>query len=275
MLAMMIILHLIIASVASPILMKKLALKPSITKRLAFQFIVCAVIALIICAIYQEIRLVWAIVLLGIANALGAYFQWKSTRLSISKTAVFGFNDVIAILLGATVLREYQQITPLFLFAVVLAGVAVYLLFQGSKISKGQAGYIIGFSLIWGVAAVIMKAYPIAVPQFLVNWYVGSTIGALILTFCLQEEKEVLGLRDYVGTAILSVLIFLALGLQIVSYKMGTLMMIQTIYFVGATVLPLIVGIVFLKERVANSKEKLAIVLAVIACLLIAFTKIH
>jgi len=265
MLALLIAARFFVNEIGVACIIKTSACKPSIGKRLAIQYLGCSIIMLIVCLKTGDVHIIPVLIFVGLANSLANYAYWLTTRDSLSQATMFTFDDSIAIILGAILLQEYKLITWPFLVGALLMALAISTLSRGHKSSRKKALLIAVYSLIWGGAAIVQKVFHVPLLQFLLNWYIGSTIGSLAIA-SLIWEKEHFQTKDYIPAIALSVLIPVALALQVSIYKQAPIMLIQPILMSGKLILPTLVGIIIFKERVTTRRERTAMILAACAC---------
>ena len=104
-----VVVRMLAAYVAGPLLLKPIVAKYTQAKLLLIQFAVCFAVALPLAVALHQHRLDWTIVAVGCGNGLAAYCYRKAIALSLSRTALFAFwDDLIAMGLSYALLHEGQ-----------------------------------------------------------------------------------------------------------------------------------------------------------------------
>ena len=281
-----------VSFVVTPWLLKKNANLPSRTRRLSWQFGLCAamtlVIALVSGAPISSAMLI--IVGLGAVNSFGAYCQWRAIAISLSKTSLFTWwDDLIAMALGYTLLHETRYLEPFLALGVVIS-IASVVTFPYVKRGNAEEarlarrewkrliGWVWGYSVIWGVAGYAMRSFAlreIALPSFVASWYTGAFMGSLCIHLFANatERGTALTLRDLRWVFPLSLAIMGALSLKYWAMSLAPLTVLQPFYQVGEMIMPTFVGLVIYKEaRSLTRAEKTLFALAISGGAIIALS---
>ncbi|MFH1822648.1 MAG: EamA family transporter [Patescibacteria group bacterium] len=287
-------LRIITAYVFTPLLLKKITGLPARTRRLCWQFFFCAIFSFLFLLLFKEnisvINKFWLIIAgVGLINSFACYSYWRAIDISLSKTALFTqADDIIAILLGFLFLNEIKFLKPELIFGLIICfGAASLLIFQSYKAKStnlhGENNFklilwVAGFSLIYGIAAFLMRYFAITgitFSTFLTSWYTGSFLGALIiLSFAGKNEAgKKLNLKSISGVFILSLVIWLSMLLGYWTVKLVPITVFQPIFLVSELILPALLGLYIFKERKKLTfLEKIAFLLGLFGILLIGFS---
>ena len=129
-----VVIRMLAAYMAGPLLLKPLAGQYAQAKLLLIQFAICFAVALPLAAALGQLQLDWAIVAVGCGNGLAAYCYRQAIAISLSRTALFAFwDDLLAMGLSYVILHEGR-----FLNAGLVAGV---LLSVGAVVCFTVHGY--------------------------------------------------------------------------------------------------------------------------------------
>lgn len=288
-----VVLRVVIAYGVTSILFKYIVGLPSRTRRLRAQFLFCGMFAVAVLfasrtRLVPDIRF-FLIVGLGFANSLAAYAQWRAVDLSLSRTALFTFmDDVISMALAAVFLAEHRIFTPLLGIGIVLCFAAAIVNARLESRAKASTEtnrasrriflWIGIYSLIWGVAGFAFRAAAVSglpLPAFLVAWYGGAYLGSNIVMF-LAGKKEMgasLTWRGIAAVSLLSLSVFLSLGLTYWVNMEAPVTVTQPIFQVAEMVIPALIGLYVFKEiKEYGGAKKLVFAIAFIGSLVVAFS---
>ncbi|MBI4138606.1 hypothetical protein HY479_00455 [Candidatus Uhrbacteria bacterium] len=285
-----VVLRIITAHVAHPIIQKKLAGLPSRTRRLRAMFLMCLVLSAGYAAVSPSPFVLdrWFILIcaIGVANSFAAYASWRAVDMSLSKTALFTFmDDVIPITLGIVLLGENKIITPALGLGVVLCvGAVIVNTVMDSRekpAEEGKTGWRIFlwigiYSVIWGVAHFLFRVFAlngVSLPTFLVGWYGGAFLGSFAVLHLMGEKEAgpTLTRRGIAGVAILTTTAFSSLALAYWANQNAPLAVTQPIFQVSEMILPTLIGLLYFKEaKHLDGKRKLLFAVAFIGSLVVA-----
>lgn len=286
-------LHLFIAFGFCRWLMKSIQHQPSRVKKLFLQFLFCALIANIFAFSLgtREInRTAFLIVGLGFLNGYAAFCQWQAIKISLSKQSVFTFgDDIVAMLLGYSILNEKSYLTSNLLFGIILClGAAIlFAVHAQRKDQDGKKGfavaaffsYVLVYSVIWGVTDFFRRYFSIShVPaiEFVANWYVGATLMALVILLFVsridQEENRPFTIKTGMSVLPLSIGILLAFMTGYWSLSVTPLIVFQPIVLVAEMVIPTAIGLyVFHEHQKLDRQEKIYFLLGLSGGIIVAF----
>lgn len=256
--------------------------KGSRTRKLVWQFFFCAVAGFFLwlgLASEQSHSVVtdmltldmstggWVLLsisLVGVFNAFAGYCQWRAVDQSMTRTALLtSLDDIIPIVLGMLILGEATSVSTGVIIGMVISVVAAitFAVIKAEHDSEGKPlvdnkaliGWVVGYSLIWGVAAFLFRVWGVAGVEmytFIMFWYAGSWLGALGTKKLMgaEEAGPPLTGKQYAQVFLLS--FFIATTLML-SYYLRTIMditAIQPISMVAEIVMPLLAGVLIFKE---------------------------
>ncbi len=279
-----VIIRLITAYVIAQAIIKKLTGKHSRAKRIALQFFICTLFALVYARGQSQPILTPAtpfILIVGFANGIAAYCQWTAMHYSMSKNAVFTvWDDVIALSLGFIVLGERTFLNPSIIIGIILS-LSAAALFGKSEYARWKTAHkeeqakddvqrvanaksaivffscLITYSVIWGGAAFSMRYYAlreIGAGTFMASWYIGALMSMLLIQSLERLRRDAhatppLTSGDILGVGVLSVFIVASLGLEYWALQLAPLVVIQPIFLVAELIIPALLGLYLFKER--------------------------
>lgn len=267
-------LRLVVAYVIAQPLIKKLTKEndESRTQKFLLQFLICLLLASAFaiwsgdCNFDRNAHILFAV---GVANAFGAFCQWKSIGYSLSKNALFTvWDDIIAMTLCFAVLHEGKFLNPWIIAGIAMSFIAIVCFFRHSwqKMQKpGEGGTstppafyacVAGYSIIWGIAVFLMRKFAVegvTLSTFLVSWYGGAATGAILIFLAGVELNpactQPLTKKSIQWTCVLSVSIIASLLLQYWAFAKAPLVIVQPIFLTGEMIIPALIGLYFFKER--------------------------
>ena len=285
-------LRVLTAHIASPILMKKVSMLPSMSKRINLQFFYCTVFSLIFLLITNQVNQLFdnmclMIAGIGVINSLAVYAQWKAVSISLSKTALFTIaDDAIAIILGFLFLGEikdlniYLIIGMIICFATALVmGVKKSQKNDSSKLGVSIFIWIAIYSLIWGIAVFSMRYFALKGVQFslfLFSWYGGSYLGSFILIALIKDKKSIQITKSSTSKIflfLLSIVIWLSMVFGYWLKNLVLLSVSEPIFLVTEMIFPALIGLFYFKEIKTLSRiQKIIFPVAIIGLMIIMFS---
>jgi hypothetical protein len=280
----------VIANGLFPIILKNNVALPTRTKKMALQFMFCFLFAVIVSFTLSPLTFspaTWIILAIGFVNGLAAFAQWKAVDISLSKTSLFTFwDDIIAMGLSYFILNERHYLSPGWYIGVSLSLAAVILFAihsyrkkadgQHKKLSTKFFWYVGFYSVIWGGATFSMRYFGVAHVSggsFLVPWYAGAFVAALLIMLFYKEDKANTKIRPRnVGIMfVLALLVFISLALGYLIFQTTPQNIAQPFFLVGEMILPAFIGLYLFSERKGlDMWEKLFFVMAFIGAIIIA-----
>lgn len=289
-----IILRVILANAVVPILIKKQADRIDMHRRFLLSFVIGGVISTILYLSFSttfELALLLMSAGLGGLTVFGTFFSWKAMAISGSKTSVLAFSDdVIAMLLSAFFLNEWNKVTPLALLGIGLCFLAIIGFVMRARVRErfGDVAatptkfflYVFLYSTIWGMSYFLQKLFAVhslGIWNLLGGWYIGGTLVAWCIFRCTKKTvaqsvpQRKLTQRDIMMVSFLSVGLVGSMGLQYIIYHGTIQLAAQPIFLVGEMVLQALVFLWFFPaERKHFDRYEIAsAVLALIGTLLI------
>lgn len=269
---MAVILRVIVAYGLTQYVIKKIVGKNRRTERFLWQFIFTFIIAgawALVSGGTVISKAFWNVVLIGLLAGGGTFFSWKAIHISQSRNAIFTFwDDIIAMSLSFFVLHEGHFITLPIGIGIAISFVALFGFIWYGRLQKDMKGelkpvpfvfytYVGIYSIAWGLAAFGQRYwsyYDMPVPTFLLGWYTGTLIVAILLFLIYKDTSEnqksvaPLGLKGIAEMFVLAVFILVSLGLASVSYRLPQTV-VQPIYFVAEMIIPALIGLFIFHER--------------------------
>jgi len=272
------------------------------TKRLFLQFLFCAILSLITALALGQISLsktLFTIVIIGFFNGFAAYFQWRAIHINLAKTSLFTFwDDIIAMSLSFFILHEgkFLNVWSSLGIGIILLS-AIVMVFYGyrqkhksedknleiktaNKENLRLLGWVAGYSVIWGFATFFMRFFAVeevGKGTFLSGWYSGALIAATVLLLIHKEktnsDKKSLAIRakDILLVGLLSIFIFLSLGLSYWSFQLAPQTIVQPLFLVGEMVLPALIGLyIFGEIKGFDIKQKALLALGLAGGIIVA-----
>lgn len=292
-----------LGNIWAPLVQKKLAQSRSRERIFFLQYFLCALISWCVFLIFgkgnfsyllskiQIVNLVcpiiWIIIGIGLLNGFACYCQWRARAISLSKSAVIEIpDDIVALVL---IYLIAPQLEMLFLTKWLIIGVGLCfsagLIFAvqksgGEYIGSKLIGWVLGYTIIWGTAAFLMRVFAggVQLPwhNFLLVWYNASLVSAWII---FKFSKTTMGLGPKIintenrQVKILVILVWVCLVLFYIALKTGPLTAVKPIFLVTASFGPFLVGFIKFKEH-TNLKpiEKIAYLLGLTGVITIVAT---
>jgi len=247
---------------------------------LFYQSLACFIIAGFYFLFSQECSISLIIILVGLVNAAGNYFVWKSFSISLSKSAlVFPLGDGLTIILAVILLKEAALWSPQLAIGVFLSFLAMFFFRTpkkwGEKTAKEWFLFALGMVLIFGTTSLLIKIYSSGYSQsnFLFSHYTGTLIGALILLRLEKVCSLVIPKKTILLSSLLGGLCLLTLFAVFWTYQLGgQISLIQPLRGLSITLIPALFGWLVFKERGFSKLEKLGFVFGIFGAVIIIFS---
>jgi hypothetical protein len=268
-----VVVRILAAYVAGPLLLKPLAAKYAQAKLLLIQFAVCFAVALPVAVALNQHRLDWAIVAVGGGNGLAAYCYRRAIAISLSRTALFAFwDDLLAMGLSYALLHEGQFLNARMLLGIGLSvGAVILFTVHGAhqeypskeaheRIPLRLYLYAGAYSIMLGFGVFFMRYLGVkdtGLGTFLVNWYGGVIVAALVLTLTLPEEAKdptvlpAVPWGDRLRIGGLSLVVLTAMSAAYSAYRLAPQTVVQPLFLVGEMIAPALIGLYVFAEREA------------------------
>ena len=279
------------AYIAGPLLLKPLVDRYAQATLLLLQFLGCLAVALPLAVVWHQHQLDWRIVAVGFSNGLAAYCYYKAIALSLSRTALFAFwDDLLAMGLSYTLLHEGQFLNARLVLGIGVSLGAVILFTVHSYSQQAQEPttkrlpmrlylYAGAYSVILGLGLFFMRYLGVqgtALGTFLVNWYGGIVMAALLLVLSGADPAQApftLPWRVLPRLGGLSLVALVAMSGAYGAYRLAPQTVVQPLFLVGEMIAPALIGLYVFGERQAlDRQERLYFVLGLAGGLLVALS---
>ena len=279
------------AYIAGPLLLKPLVDRYAQATLLLLQFLGCLAVALPLAVVWHQHQLDWRIVAVGFSNGLAAYCYYKAIALSLSRTALFAFwDDLLAMGLSYTLLHEGQFLNARLVLGIGVSLGAVLLFTVHSYSQQAQEPttkrlpmrlylYAGAYSVILGLGLFFIRYLGVqgtALGTFLVNWYGGIVIAALLLVLSGADPAQApftLPWRVLPRLGGLSLVALVAMSGAYGAYRLAPQTVVQPLFLVGEMIAPALIGLYVFGERQAlDRQERLYFVLGLAGGLLVALS---
>jgi hypothetical protein len=262
------------AYIAGPLLLKPLVDQYAQATLLLLQFVGCLVVALPLAVVWHQHQLDWRIVAVGFSNGFAAYCYYKAIALSLSRTALFAFwDDVLAMGLSYTLLHEGQFLNARLVLGIGVSLGAVILFTVHSyhqqaqeptaeRIPKRLYLYAGAYSVLLGVGLFFMRYLGVqgtALGTFLVNWYAGIVVAALLLVLIGVDPAQMpftLPWRVLPRLGGLSFVALVAMSGAYGAYRLVPQTVVQPLFLVSEMIVPALIGLYVFGERQALDRQE-------------------
>ena len=279
------------AYIAGPLLLKPLVDRYAQATLLLLQFLGCLAVALPLAMVWHQHQLDWRIVAVGFSNGLAAYCYYKAIALSLSRTALFAFwDDLLAMGLSYTLLHEGQFLNARLVLGIGVSLGAVLLFTVHSYSQQAQEPttkrlpmrlylYAGAYSAILGLGLFFIRYLGVqgtALGTFLVNWYGGMVMAALLLVLSGADPAQApftLPWRVLPRLGGLSLVALVAMSGAYGAYRLAPQTVVQPLFLVGEMIAPALIGLYVFGERQAlDRQERLYFMLGLAGGLLVALS---
>ena len=275
------------AYIAGPLLLKPLVDKYPQAKLLLIQFVVCFAVALLGAVALHQHHFDWRIAAVGFGNGLAAYCYYKAIALSLSRTSLFAFwDDLLAMGLSYGLLHEGQFLNVRIVLGIgVSVGAVILFTIHSShqqtheRLPKCLYLYAGAYSILLGGGVFFMRYLGVQgtrLGTFLVNWYGGITIAALLLVLTAVDPAQFpskLPRRSLPRLFGLSLVALVAMSAAYEAYRLAPQTVVQPLFLVGEMIAPALIGLyVFAERQVLDRQERLYFALGLAGGLLVALS---
>ena len=230
---------------------------------------------------------------LGLINSFACYCQWRATDLNVTKTALFTQgDDILSMILAFLILNEGKFITLKWGLGIILVMIAAALfvtaptlipqkvenkdfLEQHRKNDRAIWKWVMGYNLGWGLTSFMFRYLGLkglSIFSFLPAWYGGSFMGSLFI-LCLSNKSEPSGklmLRDIYPVLLLSLVVWVSLGLTYQAFTLAEVLKVRPIFQMGQVIIPLLIGLFIFKELKGFTRQgKLAMAIGLTGTIII------
>jgi hypothetical protein len=279
------------AYIAGPLLLKPLVDQYPQAKLLLIQFAVCFAVALPGAVALNQHHFDWHIVAVGFGNGLAAYCYYKAIALSLSRTSLFAFwDDLLAMGLSYGLLHEGQFLNARIVLGIGVSVGAVILFTVHGAQQQGQEQaaarlpkrlyvYAGAYSILLGGGVFFMRYLGVQgtrLGTFLVNWYGGVVVAALLLVLTSTDPAQVpsrIPRRALPRLFGLSLVALVAMSAAYEAYRLAPQTVVQPLFLVGEMIAPALIGLyVFAERQALDRQERLYFVLGLAGGLLVALS---
>lgn len=288
-------LQMFFSQITNPILIKNINSKESRSRALVWQYVFAFSVAIVVAIIFGvqlwDYRV--AIVIgIGIVNALACYCYWRAVSISLSKASIFGrLGNLTSFALGYIFLGETKFFNPMLVIGLILYLITMAMFVFAKKQTSNSQDHVVNpskiplglwvtaYSVAWGAAIFAMRCLAVGgmtTPSYLLSWYGGSLIGALIVFFIAgkKEAGPALSKKQILLTALLALGIAAALGAAYWAQSLAPITVIQPIIQVGEMIFPVAIGLWIFKEvKKLNFWTGLAMVIGAMAGIFVALSQ--
>ncbi len=268
---------------------KHLADMPNQTNRLTVNFTFGALGSGVFALLMGDLRFNTATFVLigfGLLNGAANIYEWRATRISLSKTSLLSFgDDIIAILLAILIIGDGKYVNWLNGTGMILCLMTGILFWWHSFEKKAEAiafyYNVVIYSILWGVISVAMRYFAldeVPVAQFVFAFYFGSllSVGGLKLYEVLSGKGEKVASslkpKDYILQFVFMLGIAVCLAIEYWALMLAPLTTIQPILLVAEAIVPTIVGLWVFKEGSSFDRAQWSFaVLGLIGTCMVAF----
>lgn len=291
------LLRIIIGDIATPIILKKLAVLSEITKRFFGMYLWIILLAFPCYMLLGDLKVInlsfLLIVLVGFFQSFGTYCYWRAVEIHLTKSSIYTiFDDLIAMAIGYIFLNEIQYLNnPALITGIMLSvGSSVMFVFIREKSSAGEnqnfisksalvfLGWTTGYNIFWGVGKSSLRIFAlqdVSILNFVFAWYVGSFIGALAL-YCFVERRPppiFKGTSGFLKIFPLAIVIILSLFLQYIASSMAPLTVVVPILQFAQMIFSCLIGLIIFKEgKKMTLFEKIALLIGLAGSMIITFS---
>ncbi|MBI2676550.1 MAG: hypothetical protein HYX21_01170 [Candidatus Yanofskybacteria bacterium] len=291
-----------LANGIASILIKTVASSLSRTKKLSLQFFTCFILSLIFGAISTDLDsrqfngFFLLVIGMGLINSGANYCQWRAMDMNVTKTSLFTQgDDILSMVLAYFILNESRIITLSWSLGIVLVLIAAVLFVtapiaipketddknkaslreQGRKNNQAIWKWVMGYNLGWGLTSFMFRVLSLnglSIFYFLPAWYGSSFIGSLFILFLGNKEEASgkLTLKNTYPVLLLSLVVFVSLGLFYQAFALAEVLKVRPIFQMGQVMIPLLVGLyVFNEFKDFTKQSKLAMIMGLIGTLVI------
>jgi len=221
------------------------------------------------------------IIAIGFINGFANYCNWRALGESMSKTVLFyPLGSVLTIGLAMIFLGEFRLWDGQLIVGAILCFAAIWIFqfpssrsTQKGKTSKIWLFSVLGMVIIWGLVTFLMQICSLSISRgvFLMGWYIGAFLSTLIL-LALEKASPLQGISSKI------ILLYLitagaivgALGAFYWTFQLGgPASSVLPIKGLAISIIPIIIGWVYFKERALLKVEWLGFVIGFTGTILI------
>ena len=263
------------------------------------KYFLCALMAVALTISLGQFTINWltlSIFGLGFVNGWGAWCQWKSIAINQSRTAICSvFDDVIAMSLSYVFFNEAQYLSYIGVAGIVLVAYSAIMIGvddycrqeqtnQPKKLPLSFYGYVLFYSVVWGVANFLIKWYGLEknVPEgtFLAHWYCGAFLAAAIIVL-INSKKSGVGVKKELFACfkmenlwwggLIALCIGTCLYIEYQLYQISPMIIVAPIFMGAEAVLPALIGLYIFREiKELELRDKILMAGALIGGIFIA-----
>ncbi|MFA5932998.1 MAG: hypothetical protein WCV81_01880 [Microgenomates group bacterium] len=251
------------------IILKSIVDKLPKSKALIAQYIISFLFIVFYAIFTEQIQMeigFFLITFAGFLSSIGAYFQWRAYKISLSKTGLFmPFMNIIAAILTAIFLKEkflYSNIE--FVLGVIFSFIASFLLVRKKSNDKSKLDLewlfsVFGMIIFTGITLFLMKVFSFSISrtQFLIYWYLGAILGSAIFLWAGRHDQNKLFQKGFWKIPLASIGTLGTLAALYWAFQIAPAAIVLPIQAFGTAFIPLILGLAIFKERKILTKYEI------------------
>lgn len=268
------------------IILKSIVDKLPRSKALIAQYIISFFLILFYAIFTEQIQIekdFFIITFAGFLSSVGAYFQWRAYKVSLSKTGLFmPFMNIIAALLAVIFLKEkFLYSNAEFVLGVIFSFVASFLLVKKRSNDKDKLDLewlfsVFGMVTFTGVTLFLMKVFSFSISRtlFLIYWYLGTILGSAIFLWLGRHDKNKLFQKGFWKVPLASIGTLGTLAALYWAFQIAPAAIVLPLQAFGTAFIPVILGLAIFKERKILTKyEIIGFLLGAIGVVLIILSR--
>jgi len=221
----------------------------------------------------------WLVCLAGLVNSSGGLYQWKAYALSLSKTSLlFPLMGLFTALLGVIFLGEKNIWNAQMFIGIAFYVLAVFFLLKNDKQPPVAGGQWLFYTVIMififagaNFANKLFSLNDVSVPAFIIPWYTGSSIGALLLSVKEKQNPLRVETKNLAFYGLVGALLIMTLSLGYLSFRLGgPVSQVVPLQGIALSVIPSVLGLyLFGESKNFSKREWLGFALGLTAAILI------
>ena len=221
----------------------------------------------------------WLVCLAGLVNSSGGLYQWKAYALSLSKTSLlFPLMGLFTALLGVIFLGEKNVWNAQMFIGIAFYVLAVFFLLKNDEQPSVDGGQWLFYTVIMififagtNFATKLFSLNDVSVPAFIIPWYTGSSIGALLLSVKEKQNPLRVETKNLAFYGLVGALLIMTLSLGYLSFRLGgPVSQVVPLQGIALSVIPSVLGLyLFGESKNFSKREWLGFALGLTAAILI------
>lgn len=195
---------------------------------------------------------------MGAASAIASFYHWRAMGKSVTETTLLDqFDDAVAFALACIFLGETKYLSPLLItgIAISLSTALAFVLRRRQTNGVPPILWWIAVSgAIWGVTMFgtrYFATHDTPLITYAVSWHLGSYGVTLAIRYYFAREEAGVALPPrQIGIILLyAILGMIAITCHFLSKRDAPLIVVQPIYQMTGLVVPVLIGVIFFKEK--------------------------